>query len=358
VIFAAGTLGTQRLLHRMRSDGTLPRISPRLGALTRTNSEALAGAEVKLRHRKRRDFTKGVAITSSFHPDEFTHIEPVRYGKGSNAMALLGTVMSDGGGRFPRWLKWLAQVFRHPSQFLSHFAGLLHWSERSTIALVMQTHDNSLTLYPSRGLFGRFKLRSRQGHGLPNPTWIPAANEACRRIATHIDGFPTGSVGDILNVPMTAHFLGGCPIGNGPEAGVIDPYCRLYGHAGLHVVDGAAISANLGVNPSLTITAQAERAMAMWPNHDDPDPRPPLGHAYQRVEPVAPHAPFVPPEAPAALRLAVAKAYGRPQATKSQVRSPSSERERATAPGAPVECHQQTRPSRLAAELSSSGTGD
>ena len=78
----------------------------------------------------------------------------------------------------------------------------------------MQTHDNSLTLYPSRGLFGRFKLRSRQGHGLPNPTWIPAANEACRRIAKHIDGFPIGSVGDILDIPMTAHFLGGCPIGD------------------------------------------------------------------------------------------------------------------------------------------------
>ena len=205
VIFAAGTLGTQRLLHRMRSDGMLPRISRRLGELTRTNSEALAGAEVKLRHGKKHDFTQGIAITSSFHPDEFTHIEPVRYGKGSNAMALLATVMSDGGGRIPRWLKWLAQVFRHPGQFLSHYAGLRHWSERSTIALVMQTHDNSLTLYPSRGLFGRFKLRSRLGHGLPNPAWIPAANEACRRIAEHIDGFPVGSVGDVLDIPMTAH---------------------------------------------------------------------------------------------------------------------------------------------------------
>ena len=127
--------------------------------------------------------------------------------------------MSDGGGRIPRWLKWLGQVFRHPGQFLSHFAGLRHWSERSTIALVMQTHDNSLTLYPSRGLFGRFKLRSRQGHGLPNPTWIPAANEACRRIAKHIDGFPLGSVGDILDIPMTAHFLGGCPIGDSRRHG-------------------------------------------------------------------------------------------------------------------------------------------
>ena len=222
----------------------------------------------------------------------------------------------------------------------------------------MQTHNNSLTLYPSRGLFGRFKVRSRQGHGLPNPTWIPAANEACRRIATHIEGFPIGSVGDILDIPMTAHFLGGCPIGDRADTGVIDPYHRLYGHADLHVVDGAAISANLGVNPSLTITAQAERAMAMWPNNGDPDPRPPLGDAYRRLEAVAPHAPFVPPGAPAALRLAVAKAYGRPPATKSRGRSQSPEPAAAARP--PVASHQQTPPCRLpgSSQLSNSGTGD
>ena len=358
VIFAAGTLGTQRLLHRMRNDGTLPRISSRLGQLTRTNSEALGGAEVKLRDRTHHDFTNGVAITSSFHPDEFTHIEPVRYGKGSNAMAFLATVMTDGGGRIPRWLRWLAQVSRHPGQFLSHLAGLAHWSERSTIALVMQTHDNSLTLYPSRGLFGRFKLRSRQGHGPPNPTWIPAANEACRRIAERIDGFPFGSVGEIFDIPMTAHFLGGCPIGDRADTGVIDPYHRLYGHPGLHVVDGAAISANLGVNPSLTITAQAERAMAMWPNNGDPDPRPPLGHAYHPVAPVAPHAPFVPPGAPAALRLSVAKAYGRPPATTPRDGSPSPEP--AAAAGAPVAPSPQPPPRRLRgpSQPSNSGPGD
>ena len=175
----------------------------------------------------------------------------------------------------------------------------------------MQTHNNALTVYPSRDLFGRFKLRSRQGHGLRNPTWIPAANEACRRIAEHIDGFPIGSVSDILDIPMTAHFLGGCPIGDSADTGVIDPYHRRYGHPGLHVVDGAAISANLGVNPSLTITAQAERAMAMRPNNGDPDPRPPLGDEYRRLEAVAPRAPFVPSGAPAARRLAVAKAYRR-----------------------------------------------
>lgn len=303
VVFAAGTWGTQQLLHRMKSEGTLPRISDRLGHLTRTNSEALAGALGRLRHRDEYDFTQGVAITSSFHPDEDTHIEPVRYGKGSNAMALLCTVMTEGGGRVPRWVKWLWQVVRHPGQLASLYYGIGSWSSRVTIALVMQTLDNSLTLYPKRGLFGRFKLSSKQGHGLPNPTWIPAANEACRRIAKDIDGFPLNSVGEIFDVPMTAHFLGGCTIGDSERTGVIDPYHRMYGHPGLHVVDGAAISANIGVNPSLTITAQAERAMSMWPNQGEPDARPSLGEPYERVQPVAPRDPVVPASAPAALHV-------------------------------------------------------
>jgi cholesterol oxidase len=196
-------------------------------------------------------------------------------------------------------------VLVHPGRVFSMYTGLLHWSERTTIALVMQTLDNSITVYPRRGLFGRFKLGSKQGHGLPNPTWIPAANEAVRRIAKEIDGFPGSSVGEIFDIPMTAHFLGGCAIGDSGGTGVIDPYHRMYGHPGLHVMDGAAISANLGVNPSLTITAQAERATSMWPNKGEPDPRPPLGSAYQRVDPVVPNAPAVPESAPAALRLRV-----------------------------------------------------
>lgn len=169
----------------------------------------------------------------------------------------------------------------------------------------MQTHDNSLTLCPSRG--------------------------------------PFGSIGDILDIPMTAHFLGACPIGGCADTGVIDPYHRLYGHPGLHVVDGAAISANLGVDPSLTLTAQAERPMAMWPDHGDSDPRPPLGDEYRRLEPIAPHAPFVPPGAPAALRLPVAKASGQPPETPSRARSRSPERKRAVAAGRTVAPFPQAR---------------
>jgi cholesterol oxidase len=303
VVVSAGTWGTQQLLHRMKAEGTLPLLSDRLGVLTRTNSEALGGATTKLRSRRNFDFTSGVAITSSMHPDPQTHIEPVRYGKGSNAMGLLGTLMTEGGGRLPRWVKWLGQLVRHPGRLASLYAGLGHWSERTVIGLVMQSYDNSITVYPKRGRTGRLRLTSRQGHGPPNPTWIPAATEAYRRIAAHIDGFPLNTVGEIADIPMTAHLIGGCAIGAGPEQGVIDPYHRVYGHEGLHIVDGSAISANLGVNPALTITAQAERAMAFWPNRGEADPRPPLGQRYERLAPQPPQNPVVPAGAPGALRV-------------------------------------------------------
>jgi cholesterol oxidase len=167
----------------------------------------------------------------------------------------------------------------------------------------MQTEDNSLTVFPKRSRSGRIRLSSRQGHGVPNPTWIPTANQAVRRLAREIGGMPYSSVGEILDIPMTAHFLGGCVIGDSPQRGVIDPYHRVFGHPGLHVFDGSAISANIGVNPSLTITAQAERATALWPNKGESDTRPALGAAYQRMASVDPLKPVVPAHAPAASRL-------------------------------------------------------
>jgi cholesterol oxidase len=175
------------------------------------------------------------------------------------------------------------------------------------IGLTMQALDNSITVRPRRTRLGRIKLTSEQGHGAPNPSWIPAANEAMSRIAAKIGGFPLSSVGEMVDIPMTAHFIGGCVIGDCADNGVVDPYQRMYGHPGLHVVDGSAISANLGVNPALTITAQAERAMALWPNKGEKDPRPDLGADYRRLAPVQPRSPAVPPSAPAALRLSVAE---------------------------------------------------
>lgn len=301
VVLAASSLGTQRLLHRMKDDGRLPNVSPRLGMLTRTNSEALLGA---IAHEADVDYTEGVAITSSIHPDEHTHVEPVRYGRGSNAMSLLQTVLTDGSGPVARWRVWLRELWSQRRN-IRRLYDFKHWSERTIIALVMQTHDNSITTYTKRGLLGRRRLTSKQGHGAPNPSFIAEGHEAVQRMAHHMGGTAGGTIGEPFDVPMTAHFMGGCTIGDSPETGVVDPYQRLYGHPGLHVVDGSTVTANLGVNPSLTITAQAERALAMWPNRGEADTRPPLGSAYRRVEPVAPKNPVVPVDAPAALRLPI-----------------------------------------------------
>jgi cholesterol oxidase len=308
VVFAAGTLGTQRLLLTARERGDLPALSSRLGELTRTNSESILGAT---RYRPDRRVTRGVAITSSFYPNDHTHVEPVRYGRGSNLMALASTTMTDGGGRLPRWVTFLRQVVAHPHRLLATMLPW-RWSERTMIMLVMQSRDNSLTVSQRRGPFGLRWLTSRQGHGDPNPSWIPEGNAAARRLAARLGGYPGGSVSEIADIPMTAHILGGAAIGSDAEAGVIDPWQRVHGYEGLHVVDGAAVSANLGANPSLTITAQAERAMAFWPNRGEPDSRPPLGQPYRRIDPCPPAHPAVPANAPGAYR--VAAAGGRPRA--------------------------------------------
>ncbi|MFS0884129.1 FAD-dependent oxidoreductase [Aeromicrobium sp. 179-A 4D2 NHS] len=303
VVFSAASLGTQRLLHQLRDSGSLPRISDRLGLLTRTNSEALMGSVAM--HRDV-DYTRGVAITSSIHPNDTTHIEPVRYGKGSNAMMFVQMVLStDGSGDDrPRLRTVLKNIVRLGPK-LPRLYDAFHWSERTVIALVMQARDNSITTYTKRRLLGGRKMTTKQGTGEPNPTYIPEAHRAVTEMADHMGGVPGGIVTEPIGIPMTAHFLGGCAIGESPETGVIDPYQRLYGHEGLHVIDGSAITANLGVNPSLTITAQAERAVAMWPNKGEADPRPALGAPYRRIEPVAPKNPVVPDSAPAAYRLPI-----------------------------------------------------
>jgi cholesterol oxidase len=276
----------------------LPNISQRLGYLTRTNSEAILGVRTP---KPKYDYTQGVAITSSWHPDENTHIEPVRYGKGSNSMGLLNTLLTDGGTRRHRWFQFFLAMLRNPWQMRLLIPR--KWSERVIILLVMQSLNNSITVLRKKSLFGRVTMTSVQGEGEPNPTWIPAANAAARQLAENVDGMAGGVWGDLMNIPMTAHFIGGCAIGESPETGVIDAYQRVYGHPGLHIADGSTLSANLGVNPSLTITAQAERAMALWPNKGEADQRAPLGAPYARIAPVMPKNPVVPEAAPAALRF-------------------------------------------------------
>ena len=289
VIVAAGTYNTQKLLHRMKSDGFLPKLSEALGKLSRTNSEALTGA---LMQDNKVDYSKGSAITSSFFPDEHTHVEPVRYGIGSNAMGLLQTIMTDGKNPKDRRRQWLGTVLRHPSM-LARVLNVRRWSQRTVIALVMQNVDSALSVTMKRTFLGK-RLTSENDSAIPNATYIPAANEVVRRIAEKNGGIAGGHIGDLIGAPFTAHFVGGCVIGDSESSGVIDPYHRVWNYPTLHVVDGASVTANLGVNPSLTITAQAERAISMWPNKGEVDSRPTQGQPYRKVASEFPHSPVVP----------------------------------------------------------------
>ena len=297
VIVAAGTYNTQKLLHAMKRK-TLPQLSNHLGQLSRTNSEALTGAMMP---NTDIDFSAGSAITSSFFPDEHTHIEPVRYGRGSNFMGLMQTIMTDGYNSSGRRKHWLKQFIANPS-LLGKILNVRRWSQRTVIALTMQNVDSSVTVSRKRGIFG-WHLTSTNDPLKPNATYIPAANEVVRRIADKHGGIAGGHIGDLIDAPFTAHFVGGCVIGNDSEHGVIDPYHRVYNYPTLHILDGSTITANLGVNPSLTITAQAERALSMWPNKGDVDLRPAQGAKYLRIFPIAPNQPFVPAGAVGALKI-------------------------------------------------------
>jgi cholesterol oxidase len=266
VVLAAGVLGTVDLLIRAREDGSLPKLSPALGRRVRTNSEAIVGATSR-RHDV--DFTDGIAITSSIYPDAVTHIEPVRYSRGSDVMGFLAKPLVDGGPGLPRALKFLLVCLRHPLDFLRSLVPI-GWAKKTIILLVMQTTDNHMELVRRRRWwwpFGRsLTSQPSPGSAAHNPTYIPAANDMARRVAGKIDGWPSSAINEVLlDVPTTAHILGGAAIGPGPESAVCDAQHRVYNYPGLYVIDGSSVPVNLGVNPSLTITAMAEHAMAALP---------------------------------------------------------------------------------------------
>ncbi|HEU5098727.1 MAG TPA: GMC oxidoreductase, partial [Roseiflexaceae bacterium] len=262
VVVAAGTLGTLRLLFRCRDiTRTLPALSCRLGDYVRTNSESLLGVVS-------RDLTinyaEGVAITSIFHADPITTIEPVRYPVGSDLMRLLSGPLISSGSRAKRLLISAADVFKRPLDFLRTHV-LPGWAKRTTILLVMQTEDNRITMRLGRQLTTLFRrgLISQPDPEQAIPTNIPVGHHVTRRFAEKIHGIASGTVNEaLLNIPMTAHILGGCPFGRNAEDGVIDLDCQAHNYPGLYIVDGSIVPANPGVNPSLTITALAEYAMS------------------------------------------------------------------------------------------------
>jgi cholesterol oxidase len=265
VVVAAGALGTNRLLLECKRKGYLPRLSDQLGLTARTNSEILLGVTADNPGDR---YCDGIAITSSLFVDEKTHVEPVRYPEGSNAMFILGTLLTDGGGRLPRPLKYLFNILCHPLQFLRTL-NPRGWAKRSVILLVMQTEDNKMAFRLKRRWLTpwRFRLGSSVD-GRAIPSYLPAANAAGRALARKMPGQAKNAITEVLlNTPLTAHIMGGCVIGADRDSGVIDKKCQAFGYENMYIVDGAALPANLGVNPSLTITALAEYAMSHIPNN-------------------------------------------------------------------------------------------
>jgi cholesterol oxidase len=304
VIVSAHAYGSAKLLHHMQHKGRLTGLSSELGQRARTNSEQLL-AVTRTHGEWERDPEKihitpgSVSITSGVWPDPETSIEPVYWGLGSDIFAFLATYHQHGEQKHP-FESWVKEVAKHPIEVLGN-ADARHWSERSFIALCMQTTDTSIELYWHDGL-----LRSRPS-GTPPSVHIPVIEDFVDRVAKKLDSGEAAVATEVINRNATAHFLGGIPIGDSSDSGAVDPYLRMFGQPGLHVMDGSVMPANPGVNPSLSITAIVERAMSLWPNKGDADTRPPLESGYERVAPVMPYRPYVPAGAPGELRLDATK---------------------------------------------------
>jgi len=262
VVVAAGALGTNRLLGRAKLAGSLPRISDRLGELVRTNSEAILAVTLP---RGAADMTKRVAISSSVYPDPDTHIETVTYGDAGDSISALYTLLVGDGTRLTRPLKLLGAMLRHPLR-AARLSWPRGWSRRTIIVLVMQSLDNAIALRPRRGPLGGVRLQTEQDPERPNPTFIPIANRFAEWLAERTGGVAQSSLMEaVANIPTTAHILGGAVIGADRSRGVVDARQRVFGYENLLVCDGSALPANVGVNPSLTITALAEHAMSHVP---------------------------------------------------------------------------------------------
>jgi cholesterol oxidase len=273
IVLAAGTLGTNQLLAQGRRDGDLPDLSPRLGHLVRTNSEALLGVTAA---DPPEDLVDRVAISSSIHPDADTHIETVVAGRHGDAMRGLFTMLTPDGSRLTRPLKLLARFIAHPGRAASLYLRP-GWSRRSVMVLVMQSLDNAVQLAPRSARGKRVRMRTRRDPERPAPRYLPAADACARWFAERLGGVATSStVEAAFGMPTTAHILGGAVIAPDPSLGVIDTHHRVFGYRNLLVCDGSAMPANAGVNPSLTITAMTERAMRLL--LDDPDPVNPQHH--------------------------------------------------------------------------------
>ena len=269
IVLAAGVLGTLELLFRCRDiTKTLPAISRQLGTVVRTNSEAIVGA---LAADENLDLTRGTAISSHFYPDEHTHITQNRFPNGYNFMKFFTGPLVDHPNPAIRALKTIGTILLRPSSLYNNWTAK-NWNKRMTVLTVMQHLDNQISLVYGRKASFLFRrgLKSRLVKGKEAPTFLPVANRAAKELARVCNAQPlnilTESIG---NTATTAHILGGCHMGTSAADGVINTRHELFGYPGIYVTDGAAVSANIGANPSLTITALAERAMGLIPAAND-----------------------------------------------------------------------------------------
>jgi cholesterol oxidase len=263
VIFSGGVMGTVKLLHRCKAIGSLANLSNQLGNVVRTNSETLVGVKAN----DGEDYSKGIAITSGVYPDDDTHIETVRYAKGQDAMSGFATILTDGKAGMPRQLSFLLAIFKHPIQFIKTLWPF-KWAEKTTILLVMQTISNYMKFEYKRRWwrFGKRSINSNWQTDEKVPSYIPIANDFAKRFAKKVNGVAFSVLPEVLfDTSSTAHILGGCIMSDSIENGVIDFSGKIHGYDNLYVVDGSIVPANLGVNPSLTITALAEYIMDQIP---------------------------------------------------------------------------------------------
>ncbi|MBU2452057.1 MAG: GMC family oxidoreductase, partial [Proteobacteria bacterium] len=268
VVFSGGVLGTVKLLSKCKDAKMLPNISNELGNFVRTNSETLIGVKS---NDKSTNWNDQIAITSGIYPDDTTHIEIVRFNKGSDVLLNLLTIMTGGGGKVPRIIRFMGNIVKHPLRFIK-----LLWplgkAASISILLVMQTDKNHLKLsYKKRWwrLGGKSINSEVPEGGERSPSYIPIANETARRLAKKMNGIPMSSFPElILNTSTTAHILGGCCMGDSPQNGVVSNKGELFNYPNLYVADGSVVSANLGVNPSLTIAALSEHIMSHIPNKE------------------------------------------------------------------------------------------
>ncbi len=266
VVISAGTLGTLHLLFRCRDvTRSLPHISARLGDTVRTNSESLLGA---VSRDAEVDYSKGVSITSIFQPDAVTALEPVRYPAGSSLMRFLSSPLVEPGSSIPkRFLRTALKILRYPLDFLRAYV-LPGWAQRTTILLVMQTENNFTRMRLGRHIFTLFRKRlvTQSNGAYKIPGSIEIGHNVTRRFAEKVNAAPAGTINEgLLNIPMTAHILGGCPFGRDDQEGVIGLDFQVHNYPGLYIVDGSVVPANPGINPTLTITALSEYAMSQIP---------------------------------------------------------------------------------------------